>query len=356
MTNNNDPKKNGASASDTPFLVFVRVAFVFIFTYIIYSFGFVINPFVIPSDLWIYCLFGFSFATIFVIFESQVRYFYPQSLFFGLFGLCCGLSASLLIQAGLPSGMDVNSRDLTRLVLHLFLGYFGVTTGLRYANRFDFTATKLLTRTEDHLYGSKIIDTSILIDGRINELYEAGFIEGHLVVPAFVLNELQTLADSSDHNKRSKGRRGLDISKRLLNMGDGNIEVLEEDFPNFQDVDKKLIALTKKYEGSLLTLDFNLSKVAEIENLRALNINQMAQSLKTVVLPGDDLHVQVLKEGKEPNQGVGYLDDGTMIVVENGRKLIGQNVHVNVASVLQTSAGRLIFTKPKEIDYKMQSV
>lgn len=356
MTYNNIPKKSKESDSDTPFLVFVRVIFVFIFTYIIYSFALVINPFIVKNDLWVYCLVGFSFATIFVILESQVRYFYPQSLFFGLFGLSCGLAASLLIQAALPSGLGEIPRDITRLVLHLFLGYFGVTTGLRYANRIDFTATKLLARTEDHLYGSKIIDTSILIDGRISELVDAGFVEGHMVIPGFVLNELQTLADSSDHNKRSKGRRGLDISKRLLSIGDGYIEILDEDFPNFQEVDKKLIALTKKYEGSLLTLDFNLSKVAEIENLRVLNINLLAQSLKAVVLPGDDFQVLVLKEGKEPNQGVGYLDDGTMIVVENGRKLIGQTAHVNVASVLQTSAGRLIFTKPKEIEYKNPSV
>ncbi|MDP8245712.1 MAG: TRAM domain-containing protein [Candidatus Hinthialibacter antarcticus] len=355
MTYIKNPKSTNEKSGDTPFLVCVRVVFVFIFTYIIYTFALAINPFIVKNDLWVYCLVGFSFATIFVILESQVRYFYPQSLFFGLLGLSCGLAASLLIQAALPSGLGVIPRDLTRLVLHLFLGYFGVTTGLRYANRFDFTATKLLARSEDRLYGSKMIDTSILIDGRIAELLDAGFLEGHLVIPGFVLNELQTLADSSDHNKRSKGRRGLDISKRILNAADGSIEVLEEDFPNFQEVDKKLIALTKKYEGTLLTLDFNLSKVAEIENLGVLNINLLAQSLKTVVMPGDDLQVQVLKDGKEPSQGVGYLDDGTMIVVENGKKLIGQNVHVNVSSVLQTSAGRLIFTKPIELEYKNPS-
>ncbi len=355
MSDDNRAKKSNGRNDDTPFLVFVRVVFIFIFTYIIYMFALAINPYIVKTDLWVYCLVGFSFATIFVILESQVRYFYPQSLFFGLFGMSCGLAASLLIQTALPSGLGTIPRDITKLVMHLFLGYFGVTTGLRYANRIDFTATKLLAKSEDYLYGSKFIDTSILIDGRITELVDAGFIEGHLVVPNFVLNELQTLADSSDHNKRSKGRRGLDISKRLLAAADGTIEVLDEDFPNFQEVDKKLIALTKKYEGVLLTLDFNLSKVAEIENLRVININQLAQSLKTVVLPGDDLHVQVLKEGKEPNQGVGYLEDGTMIVVENGRKLIGQQVNVNVASVLQTSAGRLIFTKPKEIEYNPAS-
>lgn len=337
---------------DTPFLVFVRIIFVLIVTYIAYVFAQSINPFIPNQDLWIYCLFAFLFASVFVILESQVRYFYPQSLFFGLFGLSCGLAASLLIQVALPENLSTTERDLSRLGLHLFLGYIGITTGLRYANRFDFTATKLLTRSEDRLYGSKILDTSILIDGRIAELVESEFVEGHIVIPSFVLNELQTLSDSEDDLKRSKGRRGLDISKRLLSLSDGHIEMLEEDFPNFQEVDKKLIALTKKYEGCLLTLDFNLSKVAEIENLKVLNLNQLAQSLKTIVIPGDNLHIQVLKEGKESNQGVGYLDDGTMVVVENGRKLIGKNVHVNVSSVLQTSAGRLIFTKPKELEYK----
>ncbi|MBI1387228.1 MAG: TRAM domain-containing protein [bacterium] len=346
--------KPSATDNETPFLFVVRIIFVILFTYIVYTFAQVINIYIPDNDLWIYSLCGFLFSSMFVVFESQVRYFYPQSLFFGLFGLCCGLAASLLIVAALPSGMSPISRDLTRLSLHLFLGYFGVTTGLRYANRIDLTATKLLTRSEDRLYGSKIIDTSVLIDGRINEIKEAGFLEGHFVIPSFVLNELQTLSDSEDHNKRAKGRRGLDFSKRLLNASDGEVEVLEEDFPNFADVDKKLIALAKKYEGILLTLDFNLSKVAEIENLSVLNINKLAASLKTVVLPGDELRIQVLKEGKEANQGVGYLDDGTMVVIDNGRKLIGQTVHVNVSSILETSAGRLVFSKPKELDHHQQ--
>lgn len=347
--NQNKPRE---SERDTPFLLVVRIIFVVLVTYIIYEWAQFINPFLPEEDRSSYALLGCLIATVFVIFESQVRYFYPQSLFFGFFGLVCGLSASLLIQFALPENLPQMTKDLTRLCLHLFLGYFGVTTGLRYAKRIDFTVTKLVTRSEDHLYGCKIVDTSALIDGRIAEIAESGFLEGRIVIPVFVINELQILSDAENHLKRNKGRRGLDISKRLQHIVECEVELLEEDFPNLNDVDRKLIALAKKYEGALITLDYNLTKVAEIENIPVMNINQLSQALKTVLLPGEEIQVQVLREGKEPNQGVGYLEDGTMVVVESGKRLIGQNASVSVVSVLQTSAGRMIFTKPLELEYR----
>lgn len=174
---------------------------------------------------------------------------------------------------------------------------------------------------------------------------------GLIIIPSFVIQELQSLADSQDHLKRSKGRRGLDISKRLQNCSNCEVELLDEDFPNCKEVDKKLLALAKKYEGILLTMDFNLNKVAELEEVSVLNINQLTQALRTVVLPGEELRLQLLREGKEPGQGIGYLDDGTMVVVEQGRSLIGNTVDVIVSSVLQTSAGRMVFAKIPSLNH-----
>jgi uncharacterized protein YacL len=304
-----------------------------------------INQYIQEQDLKIYAFFGFIVAISLVMIEYQIQNAFPQELLVGLFGLICGLSTSTLIQLAIPQGIDQTTHDVLRLCLHIFLGYFGVTIGLRYAHRFDFSATKFLTRSEDRLYGAKIIDTSVLIDGRIVEIVEAGFTDGLMVIPSFVINELQILSDSSDHLKRSKGRRGLDISKRIQQSTKGEIEILEEDFPNLTEVDKKLLALAKKYEGTLLTMDFNLNKVAQIEDIEVMNINNLAQALRTVVLPGETMNIQIIREGKEHNQGIGYLDDGTMVVVEHGKNLIGSTVEASISSVLQTSAGRMIFAK-----------
>ncbi len=339
-------KKFHTPEHDTPFLRVVRLMFIIIVGFLTYQWALYIDPHILIRDLYIYVCCGTLVAIVIVIIESQIRNAYPQELLIGLFGLVCGLSTSVLIQFALPENQPQISRDVTRIALHLFLGYVGITIGLRYAHRLDFNS--FLARSEDRLYGAKILDTSVLIDGRIVEITEAGFIESLIIIPSFVINELQILSDSEDHLKRTKGRRGLDVSKRLQTHGKADVEVLEEDFPNLPDVDKKLLALSKKYEGILVTMDYNLTKVAQIEGIRILNINQLAQSLKTVVLPGEELEIHILREGKEPNQGVGYLDDGTMIVVENGRKWIGETVEIHVASILQTSAGRMIFAKLKE--------
>jgi len=327
---------------DPPFLMVIRIIFVMLMTLITYEWAQILNPYILNEDLYIYSFCGFLISVSLVFIENQIRYAFPQELLVGVFGLMIGLTTSALIQVGLPASV---TSELTRILLHLFLGYFGVTIALRYAHRFDFSATKLLTRSEDRLYGAKFLDTSVLIDGRIIEIIEAGFLDGLIIIPTFVVNELQILSDSEDNLKRSKGRRGLDISKRLQKVSRANVENLDEDFPNLHGVDKKLLAITRKYEGQLVTMDYNLHKVAEIDDLPVMNINQLAQSLKTVVLPGEELNVQIIREGKEPHQGVAYLDDGTMVVVENGRKLMGRYVDITVASILQTSAGRMIFAK-----------
>jgi uncharacterized protein YacL len=196
-------------------------------------------------------------------------------------------------------------------------------------------------------YGSspKILDTSVIIDGRIADICETGFLEGPLIVPQFVLKELQHIAGSSDTLKRNRGRRGLDILQRIQKNFESDVRIVDHDFPKIRDVDAKLVALGKTLKGKVLTNDFNLNKVAELQGVPVLNINQLANAVKPVVLPGEVMNVYVLKEGKEYGQGVAYLDDGTMVVIDNARKYLTQHVDVSVTSVLQTTAGRMIFAE-----------
>src|SRR5437588_240283 len=191
----------------------------------------------------------------------------------------------------------------------------------------------------------KILDTSVIIDGRIADIADTGFLDGILVIPQFVLRELQLVADSADSLKRNRGRRGLDILQRLQKTASVQIQIVEDDFPSVREVDMKLIELAKLYEGKIITNDFNLNKVAQLQGVAVLNINELANSLKPIVLPGESMKVFILKEGKEYNQGVAYLDDGTMVVVDNARKMIGKTIDISVTSVLQTTAGKMIFGK-----------
>jgi uncharacterized protein YacL len=191
----------------------------------------------------------------------------------------------------------------------------------------------------------KILDTSVIIDGRIADIAETGFLDGVLVIPQFVLRELQLVADSADSMKRNRGRRGLDILQRVQKMAHLNVQIVEEDFPHVREVDMKLIELAKVYDCKIITNDFNLNKVAQLHGVEVLNINELANSLKPIVLPGETMRVFILKEGKEYNQGVAYLDDGTMVVVDNAKKMISKTVDISVTSVLQTTAGKMIFGK-----------
>ncbi len=201
---------------------------------------------------------------------------------------------------------------------------------------------------DDNYRSAKILDTSVVIDGRIVDICQSGFLEGTLVVPRFVLNELQAIADSEDTLKRNRGRRGLDILNSLQRQDRVEIEIVNQDYPELADVDSKLINLARHLNLPILTNDFNLNKVAELQGARVLNINELANALKPVVLPGEEITITLLKEGKEPNQGVGYLDDGTMVVVEGGKRLVGKEVDAQVTSVLQTPAGRMIFASLKD--------
>jgi uncharacterized protein YacL len=203
---------------------------------------------------------------------------------------------------------------------------------------------------------TKILDTSVVIDGRVADIIETGFLGDRVVVPEFVLRELQQVADSSDSIKRNRGRRGLDILGRIQKKGEAMVQIVNQDYPELEEVDLKLIQLAKDLDGKIVTNDFNLNKIAQLQGVPVLNINELANSLKPVVLPGEIMKVFILKEGKEYNQGVAYLDDGTMVVVDNARKMIGKTIDTSVTSVLQTTAGKMIFGRYHDRSHKMEAI
>jgi len=228
----------------------------------------------------------------------------------------------------------------------LLMAYVGLIVGANKGDLLNLAALGGIFGGEKQSRKSyKILDTSVIIDGRIADIAETGFLDGVIVTPQFVLRELQLVADSADLLKRNRGRRGLDILQRLQKVANLQIQIVEDDFPAVREVDLKLIELAKLYEGKIITNDFNLNKVAQLQGVEVLNINELANSLKPIVLPGETMRVFILKEGKEYNQGVAYLDDGTMVVVDNARKMIGKTIDVSVTSVLQTTAGKMIFGK-----------
>ena len=263
----------------------------------------------------------------------------------GVGGLLVGAVFGLLIISAL-SGSIVNS-ELSLLIRLLFLSVcclIGLQLGSVKAGEF-FETSGGGVQTVSETIG--ILDTSVIIDGRISDVCETGFLTGQLIIPQFVLQELQMIADSSESTKRTRGRRGLDILKKMQKQSYIDIIIDETDYKNIDEVDQKLIAMAKETGHAILTNDFNLNKVAEVHSVKVLNINQLANSLKPIVLPGETMRVHVLREGKESGQGVAYLDDGTMVVVDNGKRYVGRNVDATVTSVLQTTAGRMIFAVVK---------
>ena len=273
-------------------------------------------------------------------------------LLFGTLGLIIGLSVATLL------GFSVKSIDLpvitevAPVILAIVFGYLGFRLGYKKRDEllqmFNRSPVQKKRSDSEVKMSEKLLDTSVIIDGRIADISETGFIEGALIVPQFVLTELQHIADSSDTLKRTRGRRGLDILKRLQDERLSQVKIVEKDFEDITEVDLKLVRLAKLRGAQILTNDFNLNKVCDLHQVQVLNINDLANAVKPVVIPGEDMQVVVIKDGKEQHQGVAYLDDGTMIVVEGGRSYIGQAITVTVTSVLQTSAGRMIFAKPKE--------
>ncbi|OPX84451.1 MAG: putative PIN and TRAM-domain containing protein precursor [Pelotomaculum sp. PtaB.Bin104] len=289
-----------------------------------------------------------------VFIEQYLQRTPVQDLVMGSVGLIIGLIIANLM-GSILSYMGLLGKVIWLLVT-LLLSYLGLSMGIKkredlfalFAN-FPRFGKERNHKSETRSSNSKILDTSVIIDGRIADLCESGFIEGTLIIPAFVIEELRHIADSSDLLKRNRGRRGLDILNRMRKRLDVKVQIYDNNrgLENIVEVDSKLVKLGQKLGAKIITNDFNLNKVAELQGVKVLNINELANAIKPVVLPGEEMVVQVVKDGKEIGQGVAYLDDGTMIVVEGGKRYMNQTISVLVTSVLQTAAGRMIFAKPK---------
>ncbi len=321
-------------------LLFIRAAFILI----VIGAACFLQPFGL-SQPWAAGL-GLVTGLAIVLFEARLKQVSLKRLIGAAIGSVLGILGAFLmtqvIERAVPAGSS-NIPFLQVLVL-LVMTYVGLVVGASKGEMLNLAALGGLFGGEKSAKHSfKILDTSVIIDGRIADVAETGFLDGILVIPQFVLRELQLVADSADSMKRNRGRRGLDILQRLQKMPQLSVQILEEDFPNIRDVDMKLIELGKLYDCKIVTNDFNLNKVANLHGVEVLNINELANSLKPVVLPGEMMKVFILKEGKEYNQGVAYLDDGTMVVVDNARRMISKTIEITVTSVLQTTAGKMIF-------------
>ncbi len=285
--------------------------------------------------------------------EKEITKLPAEQVLVGFIGLISGFLVAFVI-SGLTKNLiqlDIISNAIG-VVLYLFLGYLGARVALSSKldlSRFLESVSKLSFSTNKP-FGAKpkVLDTSVIIDGRILDICKTKFIEGKLIVPEFVLKELRHIADSSDALKRKRGRRGLDVLKKLQTEIDNEVVIDSTDFKDVGEVDIKLLKLAQKIDGMVATHDYNLNKVAALHGVDVLNINELANAVKPIVLPGEEMTVTVVKEGKENNQGLAYLDDGTMIVIENGKNLIGETIVVIVTTALQTAAGKMIFVKPKK--------
>jgi uncharacterized protein YacL len=294
---------------------------------------------------------GVAISLLVVAFEIRVRTVTLKRLIGAAIGSVLGILGAYLISLVLAGAMPENKDTVPFLQLSLIVGmaYCGLAIGAHKGDLLNLAALGGVFGGETAAaHQIKILDTSVIIDGRIVEVAETGFLDGTIVIPQFVLRELQLVADSADSMKRNRGRRGLDMLQRIQKNADLRVQIVEEDFPQVKEVDMKLIELAKLISGKIVTNDFNLNKVAQLHGVDVLNINELANALRPVVLPGETMKVFILKEGKEHNQGVAYLDDGTMVVVDNARKLISRNVEITVTSVLQTTAGKMIFGRHDE--------
>ena len=300
-----------------------------------------------PALVIINLLLGLLIGSLGLLLEWQLREMPFRQVVGGVAGIVAGAGVAQVMMRAVPAGLVLRgwpiAPDLLRPILYLGLALVGMLIGAQKGNNFRADRLLAMFRPSEDRRTYKILDTSVIIDGRIADIAETGFLDGTVVIPQFILRELQYVADSSDSLKRNRGRKGLDILQRIKKSPDLSIMFSEIDFPDVRDVDQKLIELARQIGGKIVTNDFNLNKVAQLRGVDVLNINELANSLKPVVLPGETMKVFILKEGKEPNQGVAYLDDGTMVVVDNARKHIGKTVEIIVTSVLQTTAGKMFF-------------
>jgi uncharacterized protein YacL len=323
-------------------LAVVRAIFILVISACAYYF----QPFHLPPL--IAAAAGLVVGGAIILFELRVEKVSLKRLIGAAFGSVLGIFGAFLMSLVLSRVNVENSTTLhfLQLFLLLWMTYVGLVVGANKGDMLNLSALGGVFGGEKGPKKSfKILDTSVIIDGRIADIAETGFLDGVLVIPQFVLRELQLVADSADSMKRNRGRRGLDILQRIQKMAHLNVQIVEDDFPHVREVDMKLIELAKVYDCKVITNDFNLNKVAQLHGVEVLNINELANSLKPIVLPGETMRVFILKEGKEYNQGVAYLDDGTMVVVDNAKRMISKTIDISVTSVLQTTAGKMIFGK-----------
>ncbi|MFA5100012.1 MAG: PIN domain-containing protein [Candidatus Omnitrophota bacterium] len=289
---------------------------------------------------------GMVISVAIVALELGMRSVSVRGLSSSVFGLILGLiMAKLVGDAFYLMPIPKESLGISQTILTLVFCYLGMVIGLRGKDEFNIIIPYVRLRRQDQNEEVTLLDTSVIIDGRITDILRTKFLEGKVIVPRFVLKELQQIADSTDPIKRQRGRRGLEILNSIQKETGINLALHDDDVPDIKEVDAKLVKLAQLLEAKIMTVDFNLNHVASFQGVKVLNINELANALKPVVFPGEMMTLKLLKEGKEYNQAVGYLDDGTMVVVEEARKLLGQEVKVAVTSVLQTPAGRMIFTK-----------
>ena len=347
MKNNDKPVILGEGASarnitEANFLidiVVVRLLFALTLTAVAYF----MEPFGL-SGVYAVAL-GLLSALGIIYFEHRVRRASLKRLIGAAVGSILGIVGAVLISGLLTqTSFEADSLSFVTLFILFLMVYVGLVVGANKGDLLNLSALGGIFGSEATRRSSyKILDTSVIIDGRIADICETGFLDGVLVIPHFVLRELQQVADSADSLKRNRGRRGLDILQRIQKMAGLTVQLVENDYPAVREVDLKLIELAEEIGAKIVTNDFNLNKVAQLRGVEVLNINELANALKPVYLPGETMRVFILKEGKEFNQGIAYLDDGTMVVVDNARKMIGKTVDTSVTSVLQTTAGKMVF-------------
>ena len=316
-----------------------------VFLIVLFLVSFYLEPFGVRN--WMAGVVGLGIGIAILLFEIRLSRTSLRRLIGAAIGSILGIIGAYLMSLVLgQSVFPKNTLSFLQILVMLWMTYIGLVVGAAKGDMLNLAALGGLFGAEKQSKRShKILDTSVIIDGRIADICATGFVDGVLVIPQFVLRELQQVADSPDPLKRNRGRRGLDILQKIQKMASLTVQIVDDDFPHIREVDMKLIELAKACEGKIVTNDFNLNKIAQLHGVEVLNINELANSLKPIVLPGEIMRVFILKEGKEYNQGVAYLDDGTMVVVDNAKKMISKTIDIAVTSVLQTTAGKMIFGK-----------
>lgn len=329
----------------------IRVFFIASFT----AGAFFLQPFGLSASVSL--VLGLILSLLILTLELNLRRCSLRAIVGASFGVILGLIGASLgsVVIDRMSLNSPNTENFLQFVILVFMIYVGLAVGLTRGDSWRVGLS--FAEPGDRAKGTvKILDTSVIIDGRVGDIVETGFLGGQLIVPEFVLRELQLVADSTDPIKRNRGRRGLDILQKIQKQSEIEVQIVERDFPEIRDVDQKLIELARELKAKIVTNDFNLNKVAQLRGVQVLNINELANAMKAVVLPGESMSVFILKEGKEYNQGVAYLDDGTMVVVDNARRLIGRTIEIQVTSVLQTTAGKMIFGKYQSAEASQKAV